>query len=152
MMTEIDNKIARIREIDNKIARIREALIHYPYHNECSRQLDVDDLIETVKEKYTIEKPLEDLFDIMKSLMMPLEDDGYLDLTKEQEPTQEQLYESMVKDKIEELNEIHGCGTPLSNPFFVHLKCGEGGRLCSECEAKEDEIKMKQRLENDQKN
>lgn len=48
-----------------------------------------------------------------------------------------------IKD---ELNKIKGCGTPLSNPFFVHLKCGEGGRLCSKCEAKEDEIKMQQRL------
>jgi len=43
-------------EIDNKIVRIRDALINYPYHNECSRQLDVDDLINAVKEKCTLEK------------------------------------------------------------------------------------------------
>lgn len=27
-----------------------------------------------------------------------------------------------------------GCGKPLSNPFFVHWKCGENNLYCKECE------------------
>ena len=30
-------------------------------------------------------------------------------------------------------NKIKGCGKPLSNPFFVHWKCGENGLYCDKC-------------------
>ena len=111
-----------MNNINEKIARLKFALIHYPYHDSVSRALDVNDLIRTLKYKYSVYQPQQEKLARNKNL----DKDGYLDLTK----------------KTEFIDLTKGCGKALSNPFFAHYKCGDtSGKLCDDCESKSNKQK-----------